>query len=135
MRGLAPARYTEEDWQIVQACFTLLRHAAGDCCVVFAEAGRVDYIEVAQIAQRVLKGEDGLPTDAALAVADGIRHLLVDEFQDTSRRQHQLLASLIAAWPERDRPHLFCGRRPHAVHLLLPRSRRGTLPAREEVRP
>ena len=31
------------------------------------------------------------PTDAALGVADGIRHLLVDEFQDTSRRQHQLL--------------------------------------------
>jgi len=25
----------------------------------------------------------------------------VDEFQDTSRRQHQLLASIIAAWPER----------------------------------
>ncbi len=44
---------------------------------------------------------DGFPTEAALAVADGIRHLLVDEFQDTSRRQHQLLASLIAAWSDR----------------------------------
>ncbi len=62
----------------------------------------MDFIEVAQIAQRVLRGEDGLPTDAALAVSDGIRHLLVDEFQDTSRRQHQLLSSLIAAWPERE---------------------------------
>ena len=37
-----------------------------------------------------------------MAVADGIRHLLVDEFQDTSRRQHELLARLIAAWPERE---------------------------------
>jgi hypothetical protein len=62
----------------------------------------VDFIEVAQIAQRVLQGDDNLPTDAALAVSDGIRHLLVDEFQDTSRRQHQLLSSLIAAWPERE---------------------------------
>jgi ATP-dependent exoDNAse (exonuclease V) beta subunit len=61
----------------------------------------VDFTEVAQIAQRVLRGEDNLPTDAALAVSDKIRHLLVDEFQDTSRRQHQLLSSLIAAWPER----------------------------------
>lgn len=101
VRALPPARYTEEDWRIVRACFTLLRHAAGELQIAFAEAGRVDFIEVAQIAQRVLRGEDGLPTDAALAVADGIRHLLVDEFQDTSRRQHQLLASLIAAWPER----------------------------------
>jgi ATP-dependent exoDNAse (exonuclease V) beta subunit len=98
--SLPPARYTDEDWQIVQACFILLRHAVGQLQVVFAESGKVDYTEVAQIARRVLKGEDGLPTDAAMGVADGIRHLLVDEFQDTSRRQHQLLASLIAAWSE-----------------------------------
>jgi ATP-dependent exoDNAse (exonuclease V) beta subunit len=102
VRALPPARYAEEDWEIVRSCFTLLRHAAGELKIAFAEAGRVDYIEVAQIAQRVLRGEDGLPTDAALAVADGIHHLLVDEFQDTSRRQHQLLSSLIAAWPERE---------------------------------
>jgi ATP-dependent exoDNAse (exonuclease V) beta subunit len=101
VRNLPPARYTEDEWQIVRSCFTLLRHAAAELRIAFAEAGRVDYTEVAQIAQRVLRGEDNLPTDAALAVSDNIRHLLVDEFQDTSRRQHQLLASLIAAWPER----------------------------------
>jgi ATP-dependent exoDNAse (exonuclease V) beta subunit len=99
--NLPPTRYTEDDWRVVRSCFTLLRHAAGELRIAFAEAGRVDFIEVAQIAQRVLRGEDGLPTDAALAVSDKIRHILVDEFQDTSRRQHQLLASLIAAWPER----------------------------------
>jgi ATP-dependent exoDNAse (exonuclease V) beta subunit len=102
VRALPPARYSEEDWEIVKACFTLLRQAAGELRIAFAEAGRVDYTEVAQIAQRFLKGEDGLPTDAAITVSDGIRHLLVDEFQDTSRRQHQLLSSLIAAWPERE---------------------------------
>jgi len=101
VRNLPPVRYSEEDWLIVRSCFALLRHAAGELQIAFAEAGTVDFIEVAQIAQRVLRGEDGLPTDAALAVSDGMRHLLVDEFQDTSRRQHQLLASLIAAWPER----------------------------------
>jgi ATP-dependent exoDNAse (exonuclease V) beta subunit len=101
VRGLPPARYPEDDWQIVRACFTLLRQAAGELKIVFAEAGAVDYIEVAQIAQQVLTGADGLPTDAALAISDQIRHLLVDEFQDTSRRQHRLLSSLIAAWPER----------------------------------
>jgi len=101
VRNLPPAHYTEEDWRIVRSCFTLLRHAAAELQIAFAEAGRVDFIEVAQIAQRVLRGDDGLPTDAALAVSDNIRHILVDEFQDTSRRQHQLLSSLIAAWPER----------------------------------
>jgi len=102
VRNLPPARYTEEDWKLVQACFTLLRHAVGELKVAFAEVGAVDFIEVAQIAQSVLKGADGQPTDAAIAVADGIRHILVDEFQDTSRRQHQLLSDLIAAWPERE---------------------------------
>jgi ATP-dependent exoDNAse (exonuclease V) beta subunit len=94
--------YTEDEWKIVKGCFTLLREAAAELRVAFAEAGAVDFTEVAQIAQRVLRGDDNLPTDAALAVSDGIRHLLVDEFQDTSRRQHQLLSSLIAAWPERE---------------------------------
>jgi ATP-dependent exoDNAse (exonuclease V) beta subunit len=101
VRVLPPARYTEDDWRIVRSCFTLLRRAAGELRIVFAEAGTVDFVEVAQVAQRVLQGDDSLPTDAAMAVSDGIRHLLVDEFQDTSRRQHQLLSSLVAAWPER----------------------------------
>jgi ATP-dependent exoDNAse (exonuclease V) beta subunit len=102
VRTLPPARYTDEDWQIIRACFTLLRNAAGQLRVVFAEAGAVDYIEVAQIALNVLQGPDGQPTDAALSVADSIHHILVDEFQDTSRRQHELLRRLIAAWPERE---------------------------------
>ena len=100
MRELPPARYPEDDWQIVRACFTLLRRAAAELKVEFAEAGVVDFTEVSQMAQRVLKGEDELPSDAAIDIADGIHHLLVDEFQDTSRRQHKLISSLVAAWPE-----------------------------------
>ena len=102
VRAFPPARYTDEDWEIIRACFTLLHAAAAELRVVFAETSQVDYTEVAQIALRVLQDEDGWPTDAALALADGIRHLLVDEFQDTSRRQHRLLSRLIAAWPERE---------------------------------
>jgi ATP-dependent exoDNAse (exonuclease V) beta subunit len=102
VRDLPPARYSEEDWEIVRACFTLLRHAAGQLRVVFAETAAADFIEIAQIAQKALKGEDNLPVDAAQHFADGIHHLLVDEFQDTSRRQHQLLAHLVAAWSGRE---------------------------------
>lgn len=107
IRSLPPARYTEEDWQIVRACFTLLRHAAAELRAVFAEAGTVDFIEVSQTAQQILLAEDGTPSDAAIAVADGIRHLLVDEFQDTSRRQHRLVASIAAAWPGQDGRTIF----------------------------
>ena len=99
--NLPPARYSDEDWQIVRASFTLLRHAAGELKAVFAEAGAVDFVEVAQIARQVLLDEDRFPTETALAAADKIRHLLVDEFQDTSRRQHEFISALILAWPER----------------------------------
>jgi len=102
VRGLPSLHYSDEDWEIVRACFILLRHAAGQLRVVFAETAMADFIEVAQVAQRSLKGDDNLPSDAAQAFADGIHHLLIDEFQDTSRRQHQLLATLIAAWSSRE---------------------------------
>jgi ATP-dependent helicase/nuclease subunit A len=100
--ALPPVRYTNDEWQIVRATFTLLRASAAQLKVVFAETGAVDFTEVAQIAESILRGEDGFPSDAAMAAADSIRHLLVDEFQDTSRRQHQLLSGLIAAWSERE---------------------------------
>jgi ATP-dependent helicase/nuclease subunit A len=103
-----PVRYTETEWSLIRHCFTLLRHAAGQLQVVFAETGSVDFTEVAQIALRILAPENGIPSDFALRQADSIRHLLVDEFQDTSRSQHQLLSRLIAAWPEREGRSCFC---------------------------
>ena len=97
---LPPARYSEEEWQILRASFALLRHAVGELKTIFTEAGTVDFIEVAQIARKVLRGDDELPSDAAQAVADDIRHLLVDEFQDTSRRQHEFVTALVEAWSD-----------------------------------
>jgi ATP-dependent exoDNAse (exonuclease V) beta subunit len=107
VRNLPPARYSDEDWRIVRAVFALLRRAAAELQVEFAQSGTVDFVEIAQIAQRILEGEDGQPSDAAIDIADGIRHLLVDEFQDTSRRQHRLVASLVAAWPDTSNRSLF----------------------------
>jgi ATP-dependent exoDNAse (exonuclease V) beta subunit len=100
-RPFMPGSYTDNEWRIVRASFGLLRHAVAQLKIVFAENAAVDFTEVAHIAQSVLRAPDDSPSDAAIALADGIHHLLVDEFQDTSRRQHQLLASLIAAWPDR----------------------------------
>ena len=103
-----PLRYTDPEWELIRHCFAVLRFAAGQLQVVFAETGSVDFTEVAQIALRILAPENGFPSDFAMRQADSIRHLLIDEFQDTSRNQHQLLARLIAAWPEREGRSCFC---------------------------
>jgi ATP-dependent helicase/nuclease subunit A len=98
----SPTRYSDPEWEIVRACFKALKRAAAELQVVFAKTGTADYTEVAQIAAKVLSGDEGIPGEGALAAADNVKHLLVDEFQDTSRKQHRLLQSLIAAWPDRE---------------------------------
>jgi ATP-dependent helicase/nuclease subunit A len=100
VRNLPPLHYTEDDWEIVRACFTLLRHAAAQLKVVFAEAA-LGGLRRSRPDCRARPQRRRRPSQRRrYALADGIRHLLVDEFQDTSRRQHQLLANLIAAWPD-----------------------------------
>ena len=100
--SLPPVHFADDDWRIVRACFVLLRNAAACLKGIFAEVGKVDFIEVAQIAQQALSATEGAAGEGAFAVADDIHHLLVDEFQDTSRRQHKLLAGLISHWQERE---------------------------------
>jgi ATP-dependent helicase/nuclease subunit A len=107
-QGTLPVRYTDAEWELMRHCFAVLRAAAGELQAVFAETGSVDFTEVAQIALRILAPENGFPSDFAIRQADSIRHLLIDEFQDTSRNQHQLLARLIGAWPEREGRSCFC---------------------------
>ncbi len=94
---LPALRYGDDEWRIVRACFVLLRHAAAKLKIVFSEVGRCDFVEISQLAQLALVSSEG-----AYGIANEIRHLLVDEFQDTSRRQHRLLADLIGHWADRD---------------------------------
>jgi ATP-dependent helicase/nuclease subunit A len=96
IRTLPPARYDDDEWQILRDVFTILRYAVAELRVLFAERNTVDFIELGVSALNVLEQE--FPTERTLAVSDRIRHLLVDEFQDTSRRQHRLLQMLIRAW-------------------------------------
>jgi ATP-dependent exoDNAse (exonuclease V) beta subunit len=106
-RKLPASHYSEDEWRVVRACFTVLRHAYAELMAVFAESGSVDFAEVAALAQRVLNAGLNATGEAAYAVAEGINHILVDEFQDTSRVQHRLLGSIMREWPEREGRTLF----------------------------
>jgi ATP-dependent exoDNAse (exonuclease V) beta subunit len=97
VRELPVPRYTEEEWLTVEALGALLKVAAAQLWAVFAEAGETDFIEVARRALQAL-GTSDAPTDLALALDYRIRHLLVDEFQDTSPTQVELLERLTAGW-------------------------------------
>jgi ATP-dependent exoDNAse (exonuclease V) beta subunit len=106
LRRLPDAGYTAEEWATVVALAELLRLAAGELWTVFHQAGEADFIEVAQRALLAL-GHAEAPTDLALSLDYRIRHLLVDEFQDTSPAQVDLLQRLTAGWTPGDGRSLF----------------------------
>jgi len=106
LRGLPGAMLSERDGQAVEALSRLLRSAAAHLHAEFAAAGRVDHTYVAGAARAALT-EAGLPTDLALQTGLSLRHILVDEFQDTSLAQFDLIETLTVGWEEGDGRTLF----------------------------
>jgi ATP-dependent exoDNAse (exonuclease V) beta subunit len=106
VRELPLPAYDEAQWRVCAALLALLPRAAACLKLVFADAGAVDFTEIAHAALRAL-GEADAPTDLALALDQRIEHLLVDEFQDTSYTQLDLLARLTAGWSAGDGRSLF----------------------------
>ena len=101
VRKVPPAKFSDEQWEVLGALVEVLRHAATELKEVFAERGEIDFGGIAQAAVEAL-GEEDAPTDLLLALDVRIRHLLVDEFQDTSLTQWELLKRLTAGWTEGD---------------------------------
>ncbi|MBI5920809.1 MAG: UvrD-helicase domain-containing protein [Betaproteobacteria bacterium] len=106
IRKLPDPRYSEEEGRTVAALAVLLKLAAAQLWTVFNEQGEADFVEVAQRALLAL-GDEDTPSDLALQLDYRIQHLLVDEFQDTSPTQVQLLQRLTAGWQEGDGRTLF----------------------------
>ncbi len=105
--SLPPVRYTDEQWQVLLALFRLLPLAVFELQRVFAEQGIADHIEVAMVASNTL-GTAENPGDIALLLDYQIRHLLVDEMQDTSAAQYRMLETLTGGWSPGDGRSLCC---------------------------
>ncbi len=97
---------TQADTLAVQALSRVLKVAAAQLQIEFAAEGRVDYTYVAGAARAALT-ESGEPTDLALRAGLKLRHILIDEFQDTSLAQFGLLEALTAGWESGDGRTLF----------------------------
>src|SRR5882672_10346714 len=107
VRRLPPPQFSDSQWRVVEALLEVLRTAAAQLELVFRETGEVDFPALIQAAVNAL-GAPEEPGDLALALDYRLRHLLVDEFQDTSFKQIELLEALTAGWVEGDGRTLFC---------------------------
>lgn len=101
VRALPSARYTDDQWQTVLALVDVLKASVGFLQTTFQLNGAIDFAGISMAARHAL-GTDENPTDLALSLDYRIRHLLVDEFQDTSHGQFDLLGRLTAGWTDGD---------------------------------
>lgn len=97
LHHLPPPKLSFEQINLIEALTELLPLLTAHLILQFKEAGTVDFIEVALRAVVAL-GEEGIPTDLALSLDYQLRHLLIDEFQDTSFAQFHLFEKLVAGW-------------------------------------
>lgn len=107
LRNLPRPNYAKEQWEILEALLAVLPVAVAELQLVFQAQGQADYIEAALRALQAL-GTSDEPTDLALAFDYRLQHLLVDEFQDTSFAQLDLLERLTGGWSQGDGRTLFC---------------------------
>ncbi|MEM7217490.1 MAG: UvrD-helicase domain-containing protein [Pseudomonadota bacterium] len=99
-RAPDPRRIAAEE-TLLEAFFYVLLDCVGELNALFQISGRIDFAQLT-IAARNALGTEEAPTDLRLALDYRLRHLLVDEFQDTSRSQFELFADLLRGWSAAD---------------------------------
>ncbi len=107
VRTLPPVSYTDEQWNVLLALFRLLPVAVTELQRLFANQGVADHIEVAMTADAAL-GTAEEPGDVALLLDYQVKHILIDEMQDTSSAQYRMLEALTGGWQPGDGRTLFC---------------------------
>ncbi len=105
-RLLPPPRYDDASWSFITALLDVLRLVLARLQLVFARENAIDYPESTIIALRALSSDEG-PSDLLLALDMRMEHLLLDEFQDTSLAQHELIERLTEGWSSGDGRTLF----------------------------
>jgi ATP-dependent helicase/nuclease subunit A len=107
LRALPPQEYTDEESQMLQHMLVILRYAVAELRLVFAERAVVDFVELGLAARQVLRTDEGESSELADLIAERWPHLLVDEFQDTSRSQYELLTLIASGWESAGRGSCF----------------------------
>jgi ATP-dependent helicase/nuclease subunit A len=115
--ALPPAKYPDDQWGVAKALFHVLRRALAELRLLFAERGECDFAEFALAARAALRAEEG-SSDLALSAGGALRHLLVDEMQDTSSGQYELLELLTLSWDGHTQTLFLVGDPKQSIYLF-----------------
>ncbi|TNE91147.1 MAG: DNA helicase UvrD, partial [Gammaproteobacteria bacterium] len=106
VRFLPYHTYPDNQWQALDALCQLLPTLAAALSLHFQQIKACDFTEITLAALRALGSEDD-PSQLALRLDYQIKHILTDEFQDTSTAQFEILKQLTAGWQSNDGHSLF----------------------------
>ena len=106
LKTLPYPNYSEPQKQLLSHLFVLLKTLYASLKMVFDEQQACDHGEISLAALQSL-GTEQQPTDLALSLDYRFQHILIDEFQDTSNLQIQLLEKLTQGWQPDDGRSLF----------------------------
>lgn len=74
---------------------------------LFRHSNTVDFIEIIETANEAL-GKNDTASDLLLSLDYKISHLLIDEFQDTSRSHFNFLKKIVDGWTSESQKTIFC---------------------------
>jgi ATP-dependent exoDNAse (exonuclease V) beta subunit len=106
LKNAPPLQFDEKTWQSLSDLVALLPWLVAELNVIFQRTGQVDFNELTLGALRAL-GNSDQPTELAMKLDHQILHLLIDEFQDTSILQGELIQKMIIEWQPGDGRTLF----------------------------
>ncbi len=106
VRDLPHPVFDDNQWEALSSIVRLLPLAQERLSDVMADLGQSDFQSIAMGAIESLGDEDD-PTDLMLTLDMRYSHILVDEYQDTSRVQLELIKGLTRGWSQGDGRTLF----------------------------
>jgi len=115
--SLPPARYPADQWAVAKSLFRVLSRALVELQFVFAARNQCDFTELSLLARYALDQESG-PDDLAAALGARLQHLLVDEMQDTSTGQYDLIQLLTEAWDGHSQTVFLVGDPRQSIYLF-----------------
>jgi ATP-dependent helicase/nuclease subunit A len=116
VKELPPAVYPQEQWKVAKALFRVLSRALVELQLVFARTGQCDFAELGLQAKLAL--EHGGLRDLSEALGVELRHMLVDEMQDTSTSQYELLELLTQGWDGQSQTLFLVGDPKQSIYLF-----------------
>jgi ATP-dependent helicase/nuclease subunit A len=117
VRSLPPAKYPPEQWAVAKSLFRVLGRALVELQLVFSERSECDFTELSLLASHAL-AQNSSADDLAAALGARLQHLLVDEMQDTSTSQYDLIERLTATWDGHSQTVFLVGDPRQSIYLF-----------------